>query len=58
MLRQVGSSCPWKSENSYSEESQCVSIVYIADCSDQAMTDEDLSSEHSEQGMWVESLYM
>ena len=45
-------------ENSYSEESQCVSIVYIADCSDQAMTDEDFSSEHSEQGMWVESLYM
>ena len=25
----------------------------IADCSDQAMTDEDLSSEHSEQGIYV-----
>ena len=25
----------------------------IADCSDQAMTDEDLSSENSEQGMYV-----
>ena len=39
---------------SYSEDSQCE--YCIADCSDQAMTDEDLSSENSEQGMWVESL--